>query len=156
MNEQQLLVFTPNSAELTPEKLRKPFVLVGEVPQESSIISLRALPSVLELLGMVPGGGPPGISVLGPVGADTAFRYFFGVLPGSTIMLRSSACSVGPCIGACTSAGILVHYFEAVFSALYPAEARGKLFEDLGYALINLVPYVTPPELMNLSREGTG
>lgn len=151
-----ILVIDPKT--LSPEHLAKPVVLVARLPRFSQIISVTPMPNLLEVLGMGSGGGAPGFSVRVPRMSKeepTQYevnRFIAGFLPGSEIILPNA---LGLHIGTCTSAGVVMNYFEVVLdetSQTLPFEAMAKALEKEGFKALKLVEYETPPVLLSALR----
>ena len=142
--------------KVMPKELLRPTVLLARVPRTARILGVSALPNVLELLGMASGGGPPGFSFLIPTLDEKepkqpdANRFILGYLPGGEVP-RDPSYILGEYIGACVSAGFLIHYFELVLSDDLrwdgAPEAMAAGFEKLGVNLTTLVEYTVPQEL---------
>ncbi|MFA5436420.1 MAG: hypothetical protein WC372_10330, partial [Candidatus Neomarinimicrobiota bacterium] len=79
-----------------------------------------------------------------------ANRFILGYLPGGEVP-RDPSYILGEYVGACVSAGFLVHYFELVLSDDIrwdgAPEAMAEGFDRLGVNLTTLVEYTVPQEL---------
>jgi hypothetical protein len=148
----KLVVLTPDSTKLSYDLLKKPFILTCQVPREARLLDVRSLPNIMEAMGMQSGGGPPGFSTLIPkmkVKQPKRRLLIAGFLPGAEIVMHSRQVWLGDHVGTCTSAGLVLNYFEFVLTneaneAAQDTKAVHALIEENGYAPVPLVEYTTP------------
>jgi hypothetical protein len=74
-------------------------------------------------------------------------------LPGAEIVMQSRDVWLGEHIGTCTSAGLVLNYFEFVLAAAQDEIAKDTkaihaLIEKNGYAPVPLIEYATPEVLL--------
>lgn len=147
----KLCLMVPDTTALSPTALQKPFVLVGDLPEESELLAIRPVPNVLELMGMGSGGGPPGFIVLCPDCVEKKHRrYWVGLKTGSKITLRGPNIQLVSFAGACSSAGTLLSYFEMEFNSLLAPEAVSALIDEIGYVQISLIEHHVPPGVLSI------
>jgi hypothetical protein len=154
---------------IDPSQVRNMFqraLLVARLPRATRLLSVVALPNVLELLGMSSGGGPPGFNCLVPVLDPKEPKqpeqnfFFIGYPPGAMMRLDSDECSLGTYLGCARSSGMVLNYFELV---AMNDELRSSPIEELtlGFSkenlvLLPLVEYTTPPEIAEALLKGLG
>ncbi len=145
----RVLVLTPDPQSLTPEKIRKPFILSYETSRVISWLGVEPLPNIMEMLGQASGGGAPGFSVLafglGAVQELPKTYYIVGYLPGSSVA-QSEHLGLGAHIGTSRAAGVMVNYFH-LFTSGRDLDWKA-LFEELGFAVLPLIEYETPAALL--------
>jgi hypothetical protein len=143
--------------KVSPAQLMKRALLLARLPRGARILGVNALPNILELMGMPSGGGPPGFSVLLPPVTPEEPKYpltnvlIAGYPPGAMVAAIRPASILGAHIGACTSAGLLLNYFELVmsndtFQFTEPGELI-KMLAELNLTVLPLEEYKVPPEL---------
>lgn len=148
----KLVVLTPDSTKLNYELLKKPFILTCLLPREARILDVRSLPNIMQAMGMASGGGPPGFSVLLPkmkVPQPKRRLLLAGFLPGAEIVMHSREVWLGDHVGTCTSAGLVLNYFEFILTTdsdeiAQDTKAVHALIEQNGYAPVPLIEYTTP------------
>ena len=152
--------------KVRPDQLLKRALLLARVPRGSRILGVNSLPNILELMGMPSGGGPPGFSVLvpglppeepkHPLTNILIAGYPPGAALGGSYPLLGAVCSdghiLGSYIGACTSAGLLINYFELVLSdderwASTVGNDLIQMFAAQAIAVLPLEEYKVPAEL---------
>ena len=152
----KLVVLTPDATKLSHDLLKKPFILTCMVPREARLLGVWSLPNLLDVMGMTSGGGPPGFSVVIPrmkVPQPKRRLLIAGFLPGAEIVMHSRQVWLGDHVGTCTSAGLVLNYFEFVLMAAQNEDAKDTkavhaLIEQNGYAPVPLIEYTTPEVLL--------
>jgi hypothetical protein len=147
---------TPDPKAISSETFKKPFILMGEFRQGATVLDVRSVPNLLDVMGMPSGGGPPGFSVLTNKAAPKGLTLTLiaGFLPGSQIIVRSSLLQLSRHIGTCVTAGLMVNYFKFILdggdNAPDPSskEEVARFIEESGYLPVPLVEYVTPDVLL--------
>jgi hypothetical protein len=154
VSEKRLMprIYMPAIAPADIEKFKtdKPFLLRADLPIGAAFVSVCSVPSIIDLLGMSGGGGPPAFAYLVDPDEPRSNRVLltthvpeepFPQPPGQLRVVRAVR-------GVVQVMGMLLVCFEWFGEDVWMLE---ELFEAAGCLIVDTQPYVIPPMLMQMA-----